>query len=63
MQRLGYLTEQIFGYALARFVIEREEARTEWERHLSTNVRSYFNRSRRWLARNPQHVTMAKPIG
>jgi ABC-type transport system involved in cytochrome bd biosynthesis fused ATPase/permease subunit len=29
----------------------------------STNVRSYFNRSRRWLARNPQHVTMAKPIG
>ncbi len=63
MRRLGYLTEEIFGYALAKFVLEREETRTEWEKHLSTNVRSYFNRSRRWLARNPQHVTMAKPIG
>jgi len=63
MQRLGYLTEEIFGYALAKFAFERGEDKLEWERHLSTNIRSYFNRSRRWLAKNPQHVTMAKPIG
>ena len=63
MQRLGYLTEEVFGYALARFTVERGEARVQWEKHLSTNVRSYFDRSRRWLAKNPQYVTMAKPIG
>jgi hypothetical protein len=63
MQRLGYLTEEVFGYALAKFTVERGEDRVEWERHLSTNVRSYFNRSRRWLAKNPHGITMAKPIG
>ena len=63
MQRLGYLTEEIFGYALAKFAVERWEDRVEWERHLSTNVRSYFNRSRRWLAKNPYGITTAKPIG
>jgi hypothetical protein len=63
MQRLGYLTEEIFGYALAKFTVERGEDRVEWERHLSTNVRSYFSRSRRWLAKNPHGITMAKPIG
>lgn len=62
MQRCGYLTEQIFGYALAKFTAERGEDRVEWKRHLSTNVRSYFNRSRRWLAKNPYSVTTAKPI-
>jgi hypothetical protein len=62
MQRLGYLTEEIFGYALAKFTVERGEARVEWERHLSTNARSYFSRSRRWLAKNPHGITMAKPI-
>ncbi|HKH99976.1 MAG TPA: hypothetical protein VJ999_12780 [Candidatus Sulfotelmatobacter sp.] len=62
MQRLGYLPEEIFGYALAKFSVERGEDRIEWERHLSANVRSYFNRSRRWLAKNPHGITMAKPI-
>jgi hypothetical protein len=62
MQRLGYLTEEIFSYALAKFAVERGEDRVEWERHLSTNVRFYFSRSRRWLAKNPHGITMAKPI-
>ena len=63
MQHLGYLTEEIFGYALAKFCVERGEDRVGWERHLCTNVRSYFNRSRRWLAKNPHGITMVKPIG
>jgi hypothetical protein len=63
MQRLGYLPESVFGYALARFAIEREEKKTEWARHLSPNVRSDFKRSKRWLEENPHHVMMAKPIG
>ena len=63
MQRLGYLPEEVFGYALAKFAIERGEDKTKWARHLSPNVRSDFKRSKRWLLENPHHVTMAKPIG
>lgn len=63
MHRLGYLPEQVYGYALAKFAAEREEEKVEWAKHLSTNVRSYFKQSRSWLAKNKFHVPMAKPIG
>jgi len=63
MQRLGYLPEEVFGYALAKFVVERSEDKVAWERHLSTNVRSYFKRSRGWLVKNSEYVATAKPIG
>ena len=35
MQRLGYLPEAVFGYALGRFAAERGGKRPEWTRHLS----------------------------
>jgi hypothetical protein len=63
IQRLGYLSEEVFGYALAKFVLERGEGRVEWGRHLSPNVRADFKKSKRWLAENPHYVAMAKPIG
>ena len=63
IDRLGYLPEQVYGYALAKFAAERGEERVEWAKHLSTNVRSYFKRSQSWLAKNKFYVTMAKPIG
>ena len=63
MQRLGYLAEEVYGYALAKFATERGAEKTEWEKHLSTNVRAYYKRSRSWLAKNKYQVTMAKPIG
>jgi hypothetical protein len=63
MQRLGYLPEPVFGYALARFAIERGENKSEWTRHLSSNVRSDFKRSKRWLEENPQYGMLANPIG
>jgi len=52
MQRLGYLPERIYGYALARFATERDEHRPAWARHLSPNVRTYFKHSCAWLARH-----------
>jgi len=52
MQRLGYLREEIYGYALARFARERGEAKPEWVKHLSTNVRVYYRRSHGWLKEN-----------
>lgn len=52
MQRLGYLPEQVYGYALAKFAMERGEPTPDWSKHLCTNVRSYFKQSRRWLEKN-----------
>ncbi|MGE5324002.1 MAG: hypothetical protein ACM3SW_14125 [Actinomycetota bacterium] len=49
MQRLGYLPEQVYGYALARFAHERNEPRPRWAVHLSANVRAYFQKSMQWL--------------
>jgi hypothetical protein len=55
MQHLGYLPEEIYGYALARFTRERGERRPKWAEHLSTNVRSYFKKSVEWLDKNEEH--------
>jgi hypothetical protein len=63
MQRLGYLPEEVYGYALAKFATEGSEEKAEWTKHLSTNVRAYYKRSLSWLAKNKFQVTMAKPIG
>ena len=52
MQKLGYLPEEVFSYALARLAAERGEDRPEWAKHLSTNVRAYFKRSQAWLNKN-----------
>jgi hypothetical protein len=52
-QRLGYLGQEVYGYALAKFALERGEQQPAWARHLSTNVRSFFKRSLGWLQKNP----------
>ena len=52
MQRLGYLPEEVYGYALARFAAERGELNAKWGKHLSTNVRAYFKESRAWLRKS-----------
>jgi hypothetical protein len=62
MQRLGYLPEEVFGYALAKFAAERNEDRPDWVRHLSTDVRAYYKRSRDYLGRN-QIPTTSQPNG
>jgi len=52
MHRLGYLPEEVFGYAMARFAAERNEPKPAWAQHLSANVRAYYKRSRAWLEQN-----------
>ena len=52
MQRLGYVPEEVYGYALAKFASERGEQDASWVKHLSTNVRAYFKESRAWLRKN-----------
>jgi len=62
MQRLGYLPEPVFGYALAKFCIERGEDKPGWTKHLSPNVRADFKHSLIWLVKNPHHVAMGPPL-
>jgi hypothetical protein len=63
MHRLGYLSEEVYGYALAKFAAERQETDPAWTRYLSTNVRSYFKRSQKWLTKNPDYVAVAETFG
>ena len=51
MRRLGYLPQEAFGYALAKFAAERGEIKPEWAKHLTPNVRAYYKSSRAWLAK------------
>lgn len=48
-RRTGYLSEQQFGYSLARFAYERGEKKPSWRSFLSTNVASYMKSSSDWL--------------
>lgn len=47
--RSGYLTEEIFGYALALFARLRGETNPSWATYLNTNVRSYFKSSIKYI--------------
>jgi hypothetical protein len=55
-QRLGYLSEEMFGYSLARFAFERGELNPDWASYLSTNVSVYFKRSLAWLKTNGTRI-------
>jgi hypothetical protein len=50
-ERRGYLTEEMFGYALALFAYARGESKPEWATYLNVNVRSYFKNSLKYLAK------------
>jgi len=56
MQRLGYLPEEVYGYALAWFAQQRGEHRPEWTKHLSANVKTYFRKSAEWLEREQRAI-------
>ncbi len=47
--RRGYLTEEMFGYALALFAWLRSEDKPVWSRHLEGNVSAYFKSGHKYL--------------
>jgi hypothetical protein len=51
-RRLGYLSEEELGYALARFAYERGEEKPAWISFLTANIASYLKRSASWLTSN-----------
>lgn len=48
-RRLGYMTEQMFGYALARYSLLRDECEPPWIAHLDPNPRAYMRQALRYL--------------
>ncbi|GAB3970464.1 hypothetical protein GCM10027615_26940 [Plantactinospora veratri] len=48
--RLGYLTEPMYGYGLARYAWLRGERDPKWARYLDTNPRTFLKRGLRYLA-------------
>jgi hypothetical protein len=57
-RRLGSMTEQMFGYALARYAVYRAELDPAWARYLNTNPRVYMKQGIRYLRHTDQSVTM-----
>jgi hypothetical protein len=62
-ERQGYLPEELFGYALARFALERGENKPSWARYLSTNVGTFFRESVAWLTEEDAHPHLVKREG
>lgn len=60
-RRLGYLSEQQLGYALARFAFERGEEKPAWRSFLTTNVAGFMKRSAAWLVKTNASRLFAKP--
>jgi hypothetical protein len=50
--RLGYLTEPMYGYGLARYAWLRGEANPGWARYVDTNPRTFLKRGLRYLQRS-----------
>jgi hypothetical protein len=50
---LGYLNEEMFGYALALWTTLRNDLTPTWPKHLRTNPRTYMKQSLRYLSANP----------
>jgi hypothetical protein len=48
--RLGYLSEEIFGYALACYSWYRGELKPSWQKHLRSNILYYFDDSMHFLS-------------
>jgi hypothetical protein len=53
-KRLGYLSEPMLGYALARFAHERHERRPDWASFVAGNISPYMKRSLAWLSDTEQ---------
>ncbi|WP_327144216.1 hypothetical protein [Nocardia sp. NBC_01327] len=53
-QRLGYLSQPMFGYALACWTTMRGDPKPRWANHLDLNPRVYMKQSLKYLKANPE---------
>ena len=50
VQRKGYISPEMAGWALALFAWARGEVHPHWERHLATDPKTYLKMGLRYLA-------------
>jgi hypothetical protein len=60
--RLGYLDQRTFGYALARFAWARGETSPAWARHVRLDVRSPLRQGLRFLAATSVAEGTSEPL-
>jgi hypothetical protein len=58
-QRLGYLTEAMFGYALALFAWTRGESKPAWSKYLEGSIQHHFKSGLSYLKTR----ALANPLG
>ena len=58
--RQGYLSEPMYGYALAVFAWLRGDQKPRWAKHLTPNVRLYLRQSLNYLRRGGDTVLPAR---
>jgi hypothetical protein len=51
-KRTGYLSESMFGYALALYARMKGDSKPSWETHLDRDIRIYFKKSARYISRS-----------
>lgn len=49
--RNEYMTEEMYGYALALFAHARGEDKPKWSKYIDTNVKHYFKQAQKYLAK------------
>lgn len=60
--RLGYLTEPMYGYALARFALLHHDPKPAWAEHVDLNPRGHLRQGLRYLlAQDPPPAAGAAP--
>jgi hypothetical protein len=61
IHRQGYLSEDVYGYALALFAWARGETDPSWDRHLRPNVRGSFRAGLHYLAKTGDSLFQPGP--
>lgn len=60
--RSGYLTEEMFGYALALFALMRGESRPSWSKYLIGSVATYFKNGQKYLEKTGDAVGLRQLV-
>jgi hypothetical protein len=60
-ERRGYMTEEMFGYALAVFAWERGEDKPAWSKYLEGNVSAYFKSGYQYLKNTGELNRLGQP--
>lgn len=56
--RMGYLSEEVWAYALALWASTRREIKPRWMKHLRLNLRKHMKASQAWLRQHEEDANI-----